>query len=155
VSGRPIAVRVAGDDDLGALAELRARWNAEDAGVPIDDPGFEDRFRRWVASEGGTRTFFLVLVDGEPVGMANVKRYERMPAAGRDRAGVWGYVGNVFVLAEHRDGGVGRALMDEIIAWAGAQSLAHLRLAPSPRSRPFYERLGFVPGAVVELDPPR
>ena len=34
-------------------------------------------------------------------------------------------------------------------------ALIGLRLAPSPRSQSFYERLGFVPGAVVELDPPR
>jgi len=32
--------------------------------------------------------------------------------------------------------------------------LVHLRLAPSPRSVPFYARLGYLPGAVVELDPP-
>ena len=49
-----------------------------------------------------------------------VKRYERMPVAGRPGAGVWGYVGNVFVLAEHRNVGVGQVLMDSLIAWAGA-----------------------------------
>jgi GNAT superfamily N-acetyltransferase len=86
--------------------------------------------------------------------MANVKRYQRMPAAGRASGGRWGYVGNVFVLDEHRNVGVGRALMEHLIAWAGAEGLEHLRLAPSPLSKSFYARLGFMPGAVVELDPP-
>ena len=149
-----ISVRIAGDDDVGVLAGLRRAWNEENAGGPIDDPGFEARFGAWVAAERATRTFFLVYLGDAPVGMANVKRYDRMPVAGRSSAGRWGYVGNVFVLAEHRNASIGQALMDELIAWAGQQGLVHLRLAPSPLSQSFYERLGFVPGAVVELDPP-
>ena len=154
MEGRTRSVRVAGDEDLGALAALRRAWNEENAGGPIDDPGFEARFRSWMEAERATRTFFLVLVEGAPVGMANVKRYDRMPVAGRSGSGHWGYVGNVFVLAEHRNARVGQALMEEIVDWAGRQGLVHLRLAPSPLSVSFYERLGFEPGAVVELDPP-
>ena len=145
-------VRIAGEDDLDALAELRRRWNEENR-APVDDPGFESRFRAWWEAERSTRTFFLAHHDGEPVGMANVKHYTRMPAAGMASAGHWGYVGNVFVLADQRNEGIGRALMEAIVEWAGAEGLEHLRLAPSPRSIPFYARLGFVPGAVVELDP--
>jgi GNAT superfamily N-acetyltransferase len=150
-----IVARVASEDDLAAVVGLRRAWDEERAGGRIDDPAFRERFRAWVAAEGRTRTFFLVFADGVPVGMANVKRYDRMPVAGHDRAGHWGYVGNVFVLAPHRNAGVGRILVEGIIRWAGTQGLVHLRLAPSPRSWSFYERLGFVPGAVVELDPPR
>ena len=148
-----VEVRVAGDDDVVHLATLRRRWNEERREAPIDDPGFEASFRRWWEAERATRTFFLAEVDGQPVGMANVKRYTRMPAAGMASAGEWGYVGNVFVLAEHRNARIGQILMERIVQWAGAHGLEHLRLAPSERSVPFYARLGFVPGAVVELDP--
>jgi len=122
--------------------------------VGIDDPGFEPRFRAWWGAEHATRTFFLAERGGRPVGMANVKHYTRMPAAGMVSAGRWGYVGNVFVLEEHRNAGVGQTLMERILDWAGSQGMEHLRLAPSERSIPFYARLGFRPGAVVELDPP-
>ena len=145
-------IRIAGDDEVGTLAWLRRRWNEEARGV-ADDPAFEDRFREWWEAEHDTRTFFLAELDGGPVGMANVKHYTRMPAAGMDSAGRWGYVGNVFVLAEHRDVGIGQALMAHIAEWARGEGFEHLRLAPSERSIPFYARLGFVPGAVVELDP--
>jgi GNAT superfamily N-acetyltransferase len=150
-----ISIRVAGDDDVGVLANLRRAWNEESAGGPIDDPGFEVAFGEWWAAERPSRMFFLVEVDGSAVGMANVKRYARMPVAGRSSGGRWGYVGNVFVLAEHRNSGLGRALMEEVIAWAGELRMHHLRLAPSPLSRSFYAQLGFLPGAVVELDPPQ
>ena len=145
-------VRIAGEEDLERIAWLRRRWNEESRG-PVDDPGFEPRFRSWWDAEHQTRTFFLVFLDGAPVGMANVKHYTRMPVAGMADAGSWGYVGNVFVLEEHRDAGIGEALMRHIVGWAREQGFVHLRLAPSERSIPFYARLGFVPGAVVELDP--
>jgi GNAT superfamily N-acetyltransferase len=149
-----VEIRVAGEDDVGRLAGLRQAWNEEQAGGPIEDPGFDAAFGRWWAAERSSRTFFLVEVDGRPVGMANVKRYDRMPVAGTASGGWWGYVGNVFVLAEHRGAGLGRALMDELIAWAGRAGMDHLRLAPSPLSASLYARLGFVSGAVVQLDPP-
>jgi GNAT superfamily N-acetyltransferase len=83
--------------------------------------------------------------------MANVKRYVRMPVAGRADAGHWGYIGNVFVRAEHRGAGVGAALMNALIAWCAANGYERLRLSPSELARPFYTRLGFVPGQVIQL----
>jgi GNAT superfamily N-acetyltransferase len=148
------AVRVAEESDVSTLAHLRRAWMEENAGGPIDDPDFERAFAEWWATERDTRTFFLLEADGLAVGMANVKRYVRMPATGQPSAGQWGYVGNVFVLEARRDAGLGHVLMDEVLAWAGREGLVHLRLAPSPRSVPFYARLGYQPGAVVELDPP-
>ena len=149
-----VSVRLAQDADVGVIAGLRRAWNEENAGAPIHDDGFDATFSAWWEAERSSRAFFLVEVGGAAVGMANVKRYERMPFAGRPRAGWWGYVGNVFVLPEHRNTGVGAVLMEELVRWAGAAGMEHLRLAPSARSWPFYERLGFRPGTVVELDPP-
>ena len=146
-------IRVAPCDDAAVLAGLRRAWNEESNGGPIDDPSFDDRFASWVRAERATRTFFVVVVDGVPVGMANVKRYERMPAVGRASAGWWGYVGNVFVLESHRNRGIGEALMSELRSWAAANGYERLRLSPSERARPFYERLGYVAGQVVQLDP--
>lgn len=149
-----VSVRVAGAGDLEALARLRRTWTEENAASAIDDDGFDAAFAAWCDVERSTRTFFLAELDGRPVGMANVKRYDRMPVPGR-HAGHWGYVGNVFVLAEHRDDGVGAALMRALQDWAWSAGMEHLRLAPSPRSAPFYARLGYQAGSVVELDPPR
>ena len=149
-----MVVRIAGVDDVGALTRLRRLWTEENAGAPIDDAGFDAAFADWMEVERPTRTFFVVELDGTAVGMANVKRYDRMPVPGRP-AGVWGYVGNVFVLPAHRNDGVGAALMRTLEELAWDAGMEHLRLAPSPRSRPFYDRFGYTAGSVVELDPPR
>src|SRR5205814_66190 len=142
------------DHDVPTVAGLRQAWNEESASAAIEDRAFDAAFSAWWHAERSSRTFFLAELGGRAVGMANVKHYNRMPVVGRPSGGWWGYVGNVFVLPEHRSAGVGGALMDELIAWAGRAGMEHLRLAPSPRSQSFYERLGFLPGAVVELDPP-
>src|SRR5207342_1886966 len=105
-------------------------WTEENAGAPLGDDGFERSFAAWWTTERTTRTFFVIEHDGRPIGMANVKRYARMPVPGR-ASGWWGYVGNVFVLAEHRNAGVGGVLMDALIRWAGDSGAEHLRLAPS------------------------
>lgn len=149
-----VVVRIAGVDDVGALTRLRRLWTEENAGAPIDDAGFDAAFADWMEIERPTRTFFVVELDGTAVGMANVKRYDRMPVPGRP-AGLWGYVGNVFVLPAHRNDGVGAVLMRTLEEWAWDAGMEHLRLAPSSRSGPFYDRLGYTVGSVVELDPPR
>jgi GNAT superfamily N-acetyltransferase len=148
-----IAVRVCGDGDVATIVALRRAWNEEDSGGPIDDAGFEARLAAWIDAERSKRTFFVAEVGGVAIGMANVLRYDRMPAAGRASAGWWGYVGNVFVLPAHRDAGVGALLMAHILEWARANGYERLRLAPSDRAKPFYERLGYESGMVVQLNP--
>ncbi len=148
-----ISVRRCDDDDLDVIGALRRAWSEENAGGVVEDDEFPAALAAWWERERNSRTFFVVEDDGVAVGMANVKRFDRMPVAGGSSHRWWGYVGNVFVLADHRNGGAGRALMDGLTAWAFAAGAAHLRLAPSPRSIPFYDRLGFIPGAVVQLDP--
>jgi GNAT superfamily N-acetyltransferase len=144
-------IRVAGDDDVAVLWALRRSWAEEDAGGPIDDDGFERAFEAWLASERDTRTFFLVEVDGVAIGMGNVKTYSRMPAPGRP-SDAWGYVGNVYVHADRRGDRIGAALMDAMIAWAWEHGFDKLRLSPATRAVPFYERLGFAPSALLQLD---
>jgi GNAT superfamily N-acetyltransferase len=144
-------VRIAGEADGVLLASLRREWAEEDAGRPIVDDSFEASFASWLESEGRSRTFFVVEVDGHPVGMANLKEYARMPSPGRD-PDAWGYVGNAFVRPEHRSAGVGAALMQALTASAWQRGYDKLRLSPTPRAVPFYERLGFVPSALRQLD---
>jgi GNAT superfamily N-acetyltransferase len=59
----------------------------------------------------------------------------------------------VYVHADHRDAGVGRVLMDAVVEWSRDHGYERLRLAPTERARPFYERLGFVAGQVIQLNP--
>jgi GNAT superfamily N-acetyltransferase len=146
-----VAVRIAGAQDVGRVGVLRRAWSAElDGGGPSDE-AFDDAFDRWFAAELKHRQFFLAEKETEPVGMLNLTVFERMPRPGRP-ASRWCYLGNAYVLAEHRNKGVGRALLDAAVGWTEDNGGVRIVLAPSKRSVPFYERAGFLdplPGTLL------
>jgi GNAT superfamily N-acetyltransferase len=147
-----VTIRRATPADAPALARLRRLWTEEDAGGPIADDRFEERFGAWLSSEAGRRLFWLAERAGAPVGTLNMLMYRRMPRPGRDAHG-WGYIGNAFVVRELRDRGVGRLLLDAAIDLARAERFDRIVLHPSARSVPFYERAGFAPARTLYLRP--
>jgi GNAT superfamily N-acetyltransferase len=134
-------IREAVADDLDALVALRATWVAERRG-PAEDPDFPQRFAAWFERERPQRAFWLAEAGGAAIGMTNLLTFERMPGAGAD-IGRWGYLANMFVLADHRGHGVGRQLLDAVVADGDARGLVRIVLSPSDRSVPFYRRAGF------------
>jgi GNAT superfamily N-acetyltransferase len=141
-------VRPAGDEDVAALASLRAistqersptRQDAGDTG----DAAFVHRFASWYAAEPHRR-FWIAEVEDYPVGMLNMLEFVRMPRPAQP-VSRWGYIANVFVLEAHRDAGIGGRLLDAALAWARARDYARVVLSPSPRSVPLYARAGFGP----------
>jgi GNAT superfamily N-acetyltransferase len=133
-----IEVRVAGAEDLPAVAALRAH----DSGT-TSDPAFERRLGDWLAGEGDRRTTFLATSSGTPAGIGSLFEYRRMPRPDRPAA-AWGYVGNMVVREDLRCRGIGTALLDAIVAAADARGYVRLVLAPSPRAVGLYLRAGFV-----------
>ena len=134
-----LVVRVAGGADVAALARLRSLWTPD----ARDEPGFEERFRAWLAAEGGRRTTWLAELHGAPAGMASLFEYRRMPRPGRPDVR-WGYVGTMFVREDLRGRGVGSALLRALVAAADERGYVRLVVAPTPRSLPLYARAGFV-----------
>jgi GNAT superfamily N-acetyltransferase len=131
-----VEVRVTGPGDAPALAALRALWSD---GVEQD---FAARMAAWLESEGERRTTWLATSDGEPAGMVSLFEYRRMPRPGR-RPSAWGYVGNMFVRAEHRNRGIAKALLQAIVDAADERGYARLVLSPSDESLRLYEGAGF------------
>lgn len=152
-----VAVRVASVGDVDALVDLRRRWTEErrvttPAAAPPIDPGFAARFRAWFDDEARHRTFWLAEAGAAAIGMVNLFTFRRMPQPDRP-AGGWGYLGNMYVVPEHRDAGVGRYLLDALVAHADAEGLERVVLSPAERSVPFYRRAGFDPADQLLLRP--
>jgi GNAT superfamily N-acetyltransferase len=131
-------IRQAGERDLAALVSLRQRWTGE------DDPTFAARWEEWFRREQHQRIFWLAEIEGLPVGMTNLMLFERMPRPGGPSSR-WGYLANMFVVEEHRDRGVGTALLNALLDHARELQLVRIVLSPTLRSIPFYERAGFGP----------
>jgi len=130
-------VRVAGADDLSAIASLRSLW------VEASDHELEGRLASWLAAEGDRRTVWLASVSGSPVGMASMFEYRRMPHPGRPDSR-WGYVGNMFVLEDFRDHGIGSALLAALTTAADERRYVRLVVSPSARAQSLYRRAGFI-----------
>jgi GNAT superfamily N-acetyltransferase len=157
--GQQVAIRVADERDLSALAGLRRAWLEERLGYPVEDPGFEASFAQWWRVELPRRTFWVAEV-GSPrsgytaVGSINVLEIVHMPRPGA-RGGRMGHVGNAFVLASFADRGVPAALLEAVVEHAKARRYRRLILAPTTGSAPFYRRAGFAPAGegLLMLDP--
>jgi GNAT superfamily N-acetyltransferase len=134
-------IRIAGPGDALALAALRRAWTEENHG-PVEDADFEARFTDWYRREAPHRVSWLAEAGGELIGMMNLAVFERMPQPGRD-VGSWGYLANAFVIAAHRDRGIGSLLLRALLGYADEQRFVRVVLRPSQRAIPFYRRLGF------------
>lgn len=134
--------------DVAVVGRLRRRWADEQGNGAIDDPEVEARLASWAPGEAEHRTVWGAVTsaaDGsEPVGMVTMLDYRRMPAPGRETGG-WGYLAQMFVGADHRDVGVGRTLLDVVLAEARTRGYERVVLSPTARSVPFYRRAGFAP----------
>lgn len=144
-----VAVRVADERDVLALARLRRSWLEERTGAPVDDPGFEAAFAQWWRFELPRRTFWVAEAGSDragwtAVGSLNVVEMTQMPRPG-GRGGRIGYVGTAFVLASFADKGVPGALLAAAVEHAGRRRYRRLLLAPTPDSMAFYQRAGFTP----------
>src|SRR4051812_31082648 len=103
-------VRIAGAHEVDQIARLRSQWHPD---AP-EEPDFADHLAEWLQAEGDRRTTWLAWLGDAPVGMASLLEYRRMPRPGRLDSR-WGYVGNMFVVEDERDRGIGSALLTAII----------------------------------------
>lgn len=143
-----LLIRRADEHDTTALATLRRAWSEEQAGHPLGDDVFEEHFAQWYSTEAPRRTTFVAELADEAIGMMNLALFERMPRPGR-AASRWAYLGNAFVLAAHRNRGIGTALLNAAVTHARDHGCARIILSPSERSVPFYQRAGFGPATML------
>ncbi|MEU4157206.1 GNAT family N-acetyltransferase [Actinoplanes sp. NPDC026670] len=124
-------VRMAGPADVTALAEFREIGQS-------DLPAYAE----WVATHQETHLPFVAEAGGRVIGSAWLHVAERVPGNGAmDRW--YGDVQSVMVREEHRNQGVGAALMAAILAEAAARGLLHVTVHSGRRAVGFYLRNGF------------
>jgi RimJ/RimL family protein N-acetyltransferase len=140
-TGRPYLIRPTSGDDAEALVALRdavvgeGRWVP---GAPGERSPLEERLAlASLISAGGLA--LCLEVDGKVAGQLSV-----VPLHGPQS-----HVGelSIAIAEEHRDRGLGKALLDVAVAWAGAVRLRRLVLAVldgNDRAIAAYQRAGFV-----------
>jgi ribosomal protein S18 acetylase RimI-like enzyme len=115
--------------------------------------GAEKTMRRFLAdlASSGHSFLFVALAGGRTVGFISGELREGSPTF---LPKTWASVDDVFVEPDHRNLGMGRALLRSVEAWAkerGASGVSLQVAAANARARKFYEELGFREISVYEV----
>ena len=135
------------------LAALRWTWRVDEEGEQgLTRDEFDARFIDWFRDHRDSHVPFLAHVGDTAVGMAWLALIDRVPGPG-----AWlrlaGHVQSVYVLPDHRDRGIGSALVTAVLGAAVDRGLDYAWVHPSQRSFPLYRRLGFrATDGVLEVD---
>jgi ribosomal protein S18 acetylase RimI-like enzyme len=152
-------VRRATPADALRLAELRFVFRSDFGEVTEAREAFVARASAWVrarlaVAESDARWLCWVAErDGAVVGNVWLQLLEKLPNPLAEPE-LHGYVTNFYVVPEARSGGLGTALLDELLAEARRRELDRIVLWPTARSRALYARHGFATtDGILELRP--
>lgn len=138
-----IDVRLADDDELERVVQLRWQWAIE-VGEPTGDEGtFVRLAAAWAREHRSTHLPHIAATpDGSLLGMAWLALTARVASASRiDRFS--GDLQSCFVLPELRGVGIGGALVRAVLTTAHARRAEHVTVHASAESADLYERNGF------------
>lgn len=148
-----VMIRPARPDELGAVAELRWRWEQERHGTPaVPRAEFVSGFTAWVRENGSSHRCTVAVRDGAVIGMAWLATVPRVPlprATERRSADVQ----CVYVVPEERDSGIGGRLIETVLALARDLGAERVTVYSGERAIPVYTRRGFaVSSRLLQLD---
>ncbi len=140
-----LTVRLAQPDDLPAVFALRHEVFVvgQDVPVELERDEYDDHADHAVAARDGVVLGTGRLVSG------------RIDEDGRlvpDTAGTVGTIGRMAVADAARGSGIGRALLDLLVARAQERGLPSVELHAQLHARGFYERAGFTPFGEVYVE---
>jgi GNAT superfamily N-acetyltransferase len=141
-----VSVRPAAPADAPPLARLRYAFRAELDANSEDQASFLRRCERWMADRLSGPSAWRCWVaeeSGTLVGTVWLQIIEKLPnPVGESEC--HGYVSSFYVVPTHRSAGLGSALLSACLRECENRGTDAVFLWPTPRSRPLYERHGFV-----------
>ena len=143
-------------EDAAEAARLWMQSAEEHTGhdpIYATSPDAERVMRRFLADLAGSGNSFLfvAVIGDQTVGFISGELREGSLAF---RPKTWASVDDVFVEPDHRNLGVGRALLESVKKWArakGADGVSLQVAAANERGRKFYEGLGFREISIYEV----
>jgi GNAT superfamily N-acetyltransferase len=155
-SEKDFTIRPGRREDAAEAAQLwmqSAEEHTGHDGIYATAPGAERVMRRFLADLTASSHSFLFVAesDGRAVGFISGELREGSPTF---RQKTWASVDDVFVEPEHRNRGMGRALLKSVEAWAKERNADGISLqvaAANERGRKFYGELGFREVSLYEV----
>jgi GNAT superfamily N-acetyltransferase len=138
------SIELATIDDVDALARLRWELYVEQEGELEAADAYRERFVAFAREALATDRWHAWVASDETgsVGAMWLHTIDRVPVPGKI-AGPIGYLTNVYLVPEQRNGGLGSRMLEQVVSWCREQRFSCVITWPTPRSRPFYRRGGF------------
>jgi GNAT superfamily N-acetyltransferase len=137
-------VRSAQPEDVARLAALKEAW------AQLSRPASESERREfaedlaaWMRSQGQALVCHVAEIDGELVGMAWLVLFERVPDI-HDRTRLTGDIQSVYVLPQHRQQGIGSALVRSLTDAADERGVPRVTVSANAAATAMYSAEGFV-----------
>jgi GNAT superfamily N-acetyltransferase len=151
-----IAIRPATPDDAAALAALRFEFRASLRSTRESESAFVARCADWMRERlslgrgeaRGAWKCWLAQADHEAVGHLWIQTVEKIPNPGFELE-LHAYLTNFYVRDTVRGTGVGTRMLGAALEWCDGHGVDVVFLWPTARSRPLYERHGFVAADAV------
>jgi ribosomal protein S18 acetylase RimI-like enzyme len=142
-----ITIRPATRADIADLVRLRRlmfeSMGYDDAqGLDAADEAARAYFCESIPT-GAFHGWLAVTPDGEAVGSGGAV-IDRHPPGPNNLSGQSGYIMNISTAPAHRRRGLGRRMMQTILAWLQDRGIAKITLHASGIGKPLYQQLGFV-----------
>jgi GNAT superfamily N-acetyltransferase len=150
---QPILCREATVADIPALAELRWQMEVERHGAQFPLEVYTEAFDRAMRAdmERGSGRAWVAESDGALIACV-VLMWSPTPPHFEHMSRRRGFVSSVYTCPEYRRRGIGRRLMQTLIAASREMNITRLVLWASDMGRPLYEELGFIPSHGMELN---
>jgi N-acetylglutamate synthase-like GNAT family acetyltransferase len=139
-------VRRATTADVPALATLRFEFRSRNKPPVESAADFLPRCIDWMrprVADAATWRVWVLERDAAIVGNIWLEIVEKLPNPNVETE-LHGYVTNFFVRPQHRNAGAGSRLLQAVLEDCRRSEVDSVFLWPSERSRPLYERFGFV-----------
>ena len=145
----PVTVRDARPSDALALQAIWQDFTADDVRGHGADPSCAETERAVIRLETDpTERLLVAVIDGEPVGVAHLRRAPVSPIHDEDAV----HVGYLHVLSGFRRRGVGKHLLEAAADWADEKDSKHIVASVAAAARDanrFLARLGLGQVAIV------
>ncbi|GAB4382680.1 MAG: hypothetical protein Kow00121_43290 [Elainellaceae cyanobacterium] len=151
-----IQVREATPQEDGLIAEhFYQMW--QDNGVPTEaiQPDWRDITLQFIEQARQCLKYqaFVAIVEGGIIGSSSCQLHAGLyPDILQPGYRQYGYVWGVFVEPSYRKQGIASQLTQQTIDYLKSIGCTRVILNASPFGKPVYDRLGFVPGNVMQLD---
>jgi GNAT superfamily N-acetyltransferase len=140
-----VRIREAGDDDQELVTRMRVAFLTDESGADAISEALAAETRAFLQLEhaaGRLRSWLAEDDDGACVGIVTLLLHA-VPPNPKVASSVEGYVVNMYVTPDRRSQGVGRGLLDAVLASGREQGLRRIVLHATDAGRPLYESAGF------------